>query len=133
MKFCRQPNGLWMEYSSVSDTIEKVNITERELLSRVIEDAAFYISERYHELLSMNPGEYFDDTLSLKPADDNISRYAWVKLIESCGASIDQINRVRRRIDEEVEDLKDDLDDLDETEDADEIAEIKKRIEQLLR
>jgi hypothetical protein len=122
-----------MEYSSVSDTIEKVNLTEMALLSHVIEDAASYISERYHELLSMAPGEYFDDTLALKPADDNISRDAWVDLIASCGASVGQLGRVRRRIDEEVKDLKEELEDLDETEDADEIAEIKKRIEQLSR
>lgn len=133
MKFCRQPNGLWLEYSSVSDTIEKVNLTQRDLLTHVIEDAAFYISERYHELVSMAPGELFDDTLTLKPADDNISRDAWVNLIASCGASASQLSRVRQRIDEEVEDLKEELEDLDEVEDAEEIAETKKRIEQLSR
>lgn len=133
MKFCRQPNGLWMEYSSVSDTIEKVNIREKDLLSLVIEDAASYISKRYHELLSMNPGDYFDDVLSLKPAKSNDSRSAWVKLFVRCGASDSQLNEVRRKIDSEVEDLKEELEDLDETEYADEIAEIKKRIEQLSR
>lgn len=132
MKFCRQPNGKFLKYSSVSDTIEEINIDEKQLLEEVIEDMAWTISDRYHKLLELPNGAYFDDVLSLRPASDKrkFSRKKWIELFARCGASGAQLKEVEGSIDSYISYLKEELEDLlneqilnDEGERAKEILE----------
>lgn len=114
MKFCRQPNGKFLKYSSVSDTIEEINIDEKQLLEEVIKEMAWTISDRYRQLLELPNGAYFDDVLSLKPASDNrkFSREKWIELFARCGASRVQLQEVEGSIDSYISDLKEELEDL---------------------
>lgn len=114
MKFCRQPNGKFLKYSSVSDTIEKINIDETQLLEEVIKEMSWTISDRYRQLLELPNGAYFDDVLSLKPASDKrkFSREKWIELFVRCGASGAQLQKVEGSIDEYISDLKEELETL---------------------
>ena len=114
MKFCRQPNGKFLKYSSVSDTIEEINIDEKQLLEEVIKEMAWTIQDRYRQLLELPNGAYFDDVLSLKPASDirKSSRKEWIELFARCGASKGQLQEVEDSIDSYISDLKEELEDL---------------------
>lgn len=114
MKFCRQPNGRFLKYSNVTDTIERVNISSGvDLLAEVIEAMAYDIAERYQSVVEMKPGDYFDDVLHLKPRNSSRSRNKWLGLFTMCGADKEQLKAVAKRIDREIEDLKDEITELE--------------------
>jgi hypothetical protein len=105
MKFSKQPNGNWCEYSTISDSFYESNMTEQMLLREIIADAALNIAMRYFELTQNNGGYCFDDIINefKYDNDDRKTRSHWERKFRLMGWNKDQMARVKQRIDELLE------------------------------
>lgn len=102
MKFSKQPNGNWCEYSTISDSFYESNMTEQMMLRELIADEALKIAHRYFDLIKNNGGYCFDNIIDefKYDNDDRKTRAHWERKFKLMGCNKDQMARVKQRIDE---------------------------------
>lgn len=137
MKFCKQPNGKFMAYSDCSNEIFEINMDERQLLERIINEYSSYISDCYHDTLNSDL-DVFNYTLHFKPKHENgtFSRGEWFNVFTACGASDEQMKEVENGIEQYIQESKEILEEVQaETDlkpiDLEGIGKLKKEIEVL--
>lgn len=137
MKFCKQPNGKFMMYSDCSNEIFEINMNERQLLERIINEYSIYISDCYHDALNSDL-DVFNYTLNFKPKHENgtFSRGEWFEVFRACGASDEQMKEVENGIEYYIQESKEILEEVQaETNlkpiDLEGIKKLKKEIESL--
>lgn len=137
MKFCKQPNGKFMMYSDCSCEIFEINMNERQLLERIINEYAKYITDSFNDILNSDL-EIFNYTLHLKPKHENgtFSRSEWLNVFMTCGASDEQMKEVKNGIEQYIQESKEILEEVQsETDlkpiDLEGIKKLKKEIESL--
>lgn len=134
MKFCKQPNGKFMAYSDCSDEIFEINMNERQLLERIINEYAKYITESFNDILNSDL-DVFNYTLHLKPKHEEgtFSRGEWFEVFRACGASNEQMKEVENGIEEYIQESKEILEEVQaetnlKPEDYEGIKRLKKEI-----
>lgn len=134
MKFCKQPNGKFMMYSDCSNEIFEINMDERRLLERIINEYSSYISDCYHDVLNSDL-DVFNYTLHLKPEheDGTFSRGEWFEVFRACGASDEQMKEVENGIEDYIQESKEILEEVQaetnlKPEDYEGIKRLKKEI-----
>ena len=113
MKFCKQPNGKFMMYSDCSNEIFEINMDERQVLERIINEYSSYISDCYHDVLNSDL-DVFNYTLHLKPDHENgtFSRGEWFEVFRACGASDEQMKEVENGIEHYIQESKEILEEV---------------------
>lgn len=137
MKFCKQPNGKFMEYSDCSGEIFEINMNEKQLLERIINEYAEYITDSFHDILNSDL-DVFNYTLHLKPKheDGTFSRGEWFEVFRACGANDEQMKEVENGIEHYIQESKEILEEVQaETDlkpiDLEGIKKLKKEIKAL--
>lgn len=113
MKFCKQPNGKFMAYSDCSNEIFEINMNERQLLERIMNEYAKYITESFHDILNSDL-DVFNYTLHLKPKheDGTFSRGEWFNVFTACGASDEQMKEVENGLERYIQESKEILEEV---------------------
>lgn len=137
MKFCKQPNGRFMAYSDCSNEIFEINLNERLLLERIMNEYTKYIIDSFHDILNSDL-DVFNYTLHFKPRHEvgAISRSEWFNVFTACGASDEQMKEVESGIEQYIQESKEILEEVQaETDlkpiDLKGIEKLKKEIEAL--
>lgn len=137
MKFCKQPNGKFMMYSDCSNEIFAINMNERQLLERIMNEYAEFITDSFYNALNSDL-DVFNYTLHHKPVHENgtFSRGEWFEVFRACGASDEQMKEVENGIEHYIQESKEILEEVQaETNlkpiDLEGIEKLKKEIETL--
>lgn len=103
MHYIKQPNGKYCSYSSISDSIYEINLTEEDLFQKIATDMARQIYRAFEEAKAQKGFMNFENMLSevRYVLDKRRTSKFWFDFLKKTGCDIKLIGETISRLEQE--------------------------------